>query len=351
MKRWDVQSMTIEEMRNQLIEPATLLRQGGLVAFPTETVYGLGANAYQEDAVRGIFKAKGRPSDNPLIVHIADISMLHQVTPSPAQLPRPVVIAMETFWPGPLTVLVPSHPEIAASVRPGLANVGVRVPAHPVAQALLQLAGCPVAAPSANLSGKPSPTSAGDVWEDLNGRIDGVVDGGPCAVGVESTVVAIDEHQAVIYRPGGITQEQLQDALQIPVVFDDHLTSPEQAPKAPGMKYRHYAPNAKVHVWWGSEPRILEAFSNFLSDHAREPVACIVPATLGDALSTTTYVWAAPAGEAYEVALSRALYGLLRAFDRQGVHHILIAGVPPTDYGVAVMNRLQKAAEGRLHPV
>jgi L-threonylcarbamoyladenylate synthase len=351
MNIWDVTSVDIEEMNTRLQEPAALLRQGGIVAFPTETVYGLGANAYSEEAVQRVFQAKGRPSDNPLIVHIADLSMLSLVTPRPNELPAAAYRAMEELWPGPLTVIMPAHPDIAQSVRPGLDNVGVRLPAHPVAQTLIRVAGCPIAAPSANLSGKPSPTTAQDVIEDMQGRVNGVVDGGACPVGLESTVVSIGASQAVIYRPGGISREQLEGVLQIPVVLDPHLTSPEAAPQSPGMKYRHYAPNASVHVWWGSEEATLYAMLQFIGTHAHEVVACIVPTQFQASLSHVQHTWSPRADELYDVALSRELYRLLRAFDREGANHILVAGVPPEGYGAAVMNRLQKAAEGRLHRV
>lgn len=351
MKRWNVESLSIEEMRAHLQEPAALLRQGGVIAFPTETVYGLGANAYREEAVQRVFQAKGRPSDNPLILHIADVSMLPLVTPIAHALPESVEAAMASFWPGPLTIILPAHPDIAPSVRPGLDNVGVRVPAHPVAQALIRAVGCPIAAPSANLSGKPSPTSADDVWEDMTDRIDGVVDGGGCHVGVESTVVAIGLAEAIIYRPGGISREQLEDVLRIPVRFDTYLTSPDAAPKAPGMKYRHYAPEASVHVWWGEEQRVAEEMRRFLQAHNPQRVACIVPARLERWFAAVPNTWSPSTDEPYEVSLSRALYGLLRRFDRAGVQHILVAGVDPQGYGAAVMNRLQKAAEGRLQRV
>jgi L-threonylcarbamoyladenylate synthase len=352
MKVWDVRGV-VEEVRlsEKLQEAAAALKQGGLVAFPTETVYGLGADATNEQAVRGIFAAKERPADNPLIVHIGDMSMLRQAVADEEALPAPARKAMEAFWPGPLTLILPAHPAIAPSVRPGMDTIGVRFPAHPVAQALIRLAGRPIAAPSANRSGKPSPTTAGDVTEDMEGRIVGVVDGGPCAVGVESTVVAIAEREAVIYRPGGVTREQLEECLGIPVTLDPHLSTPTAAPKAPGMKYRHYAPDASVHVWWGDQRAVEGALRQFCECHAGERIAMILPSGWQVPATDGGLIWTAPSSEPYAEALSRELYRLLREFDRAGAAHILVVGVPPQGLGAAVMNRLQKASEGRVHRV
>ncbi len=352
MKVWDVRGVVEEaSLSEKLQEAAAALQQGGLVAFPTETVYGLGADATNEQAVRDIFAAKERPADNPLIVHIGDMSMLRQVVADEKDLPAPARKAMEEFWPGPLTLILPAHPAIAPSVRPGMDTIGVRFPAHPVAQALIRLSGRPIAAPSANRSGKPSPTTASDVAEDMEGRIVGVVDGGACTVGVESTVVAISDQEAVIYRPGGVTQEQLAERLGIPVVLDPHLSTPTAAPKAPGMKYRHYAPDASVHVWWGDGSAIEGALRQFCEQHVGERIAMIVPAGWSVSTADGALVWSAPSSEPYAAALSRELYRLLREFDRAGAEHILVVGVPPQGLGAAVMNRLQKAAEGRVNRV
>lgn len=389
MKVWKVSSTQPSD--ESLREAANALRQGNLVAFPTETVYGLGANALNENAVRRIFSAKGRPADNPLIVHIADLSALPQVTANPDDLPEPVHRAMEAFWPGPLTIILPVHPQLAPSVHPSMSTVGVRMPNHPVAQKLLRLADCPVAAPSANKSGKPSPTTAGDVLEDLSTELlngDGVVDGGSCDVGVESTVIAFEGDKVVIYRPGGVSKEQLEDALGIPVVLDPHIeqsythTTPaaskagsaesagssaqskagqaeseEFVPRSPGMKYRHYAPNAQVRVWWGDARRVKERMQDFAAKHADEQLAVITRHPWLDC-PENVLCWAAlgpsasePTASAYERILSRELYRLLREFDRHHAAHILIEGVPPTGLGLAVMNRLTKASEGRVQQV
>jgi L-threonylcarbamoyladenylate synthase len=423
-----------QRLHRVLHEPARILADGGLIAFPTETVYGLGANAFNEEAVLGIFSAKGRPADNPLIVHIAHIDDISKVADENFVPSQAMQKAMDVFWPGPLTIIMPVNRHIAKAVHPNMDTVGVRMPAHPVARTLIELSGCPIAAPSANQSGRPSPTTAFDVIEDMDGRIDGVVDGGDCSVGLESTVVAITDTEAVIYRPGGITKEQLEAALKIPVSLDPHLTSQTSqtgqtgqtnqtsgqfAPKSPGMKYRHYAPNAEVDVWWGEADRVREAMLSFyrnLPEAEQAATAVIAPAGVispwpGESRQVWTggqdrgmqddsskQEWAdkqeltdcegqgrgmrdpvdrkvlgragsedhaghedkqehedcrkVPGMETWAVQLSHVLFHQLREFDRLGMKRILICGVDPSDgIGSALMNRLQKSSEGRIHAV
>ncbi|GGJ02416.1 threonylcarbamoyl-AMP synthase [Alicyclobacillus cellulosilyticus] len=375
-----------EAAQAAIADAAACLRAGGVIAFPTETVYGLGANAWDDAAARKVFQAKGRPADNPLIVHIADMDMLGMVT-CPDALPEPARRAMAALWPGPLTVIVPAGPRIAATVRAGLPTVGVRLPDHPVARALIRAAGCPVAAPSANRSGRPSPTDAAAVLADLAGRIDGVVDGGPCQVGVESTVVAFTAERGVIYRPGGVTREALMAASGVPVDWHGHLLRPDAGlaaammqsdiegeppgvpraerhaasgapdlgpPPSPGMKYRHYAPDADVHVFVGPNGRVLAAMRAWLATlrarHPEDTVAVIAERTEGLA-QAGVLAWSPPPGTPYTEALAREIYRLLRAFEAQGARHILVQGVAPDGLGAAVMNRLAKAASGRVHLV
>lgn len=380
-------------LREALAEAAAVLRGGGLVAFPTETVYGLGANAWLDEAARRVFAAKGRPADNPLIVHIADVGELAGVIDRPEEVSDAVRRAMDAFWPGPLTLILPANPRIALAVRPGMDTVGVRIPAHPVARALIRAAGCPVAAPSANRSGRPSPTTAEDVAEDMRDRIDGVVDGGPCGIGVESTVAWIGEEEVVIYRPGGVTPDDLARVTGLPVRVAAGPAAGE-APKSPGMKYRHYAPRARVYVWWGDHDRVRAEVARFAAEYrtmaragrnapagaggrgasagddgdprialiARpgtvppgwDPAWVWTPAVEGDlggAREDRTRVAIVGAHGGYAAALSRHLYRLLRAFDRQGADVILVEGVSPEGLGLAVMNRLEKAAEGRVYRV
>ena len=222
-------------------QAAAILREGGLVGIPTETVYGLGANGLDPQAVARIFAAKGRPQDNPLILHIPEASWLERYCQS---IPERAWALAEAFWPGPLTLILPRKPEVPDAVTAGLDTVGMRCPAHPLCRAIIRLAGVPVAAPSGNTSGRPSPTTAQHMLEDMDGKIDAIVDGGPCTVGVESTILDLTETTPRLLRPGGITLEQLKSVLG-EVAVDPAVTrlmGAGEKPKAPGMKYRHYAP-------------------------------------------------------------------------------------------------------------
>ncbi len=225
-------------------EAALLLKKNEVVAFPTETVYGLGGNALSDQAIDKIYQAKGRPGDNPLIVHISEKKQIHdlctQVTPAAEKL-------INAFWPGPLTVILPSNGSVSEKVTAGLPTVAVRMPEHPIALALIREAGLPVAAPSANTSGRPSPTSAGHVIKDLKGKIAGIVDGGMTGVGLESTVVDATSSPITILRPGGITRAQLEEVIG-KVTVDPSLLNEKARPKSPGMKYTHYAPQAPLFL-------------------------------------------------------------------------------------------------------
>ena len=229
----------------ELKEAASILRSGGLVAFPTETVYGLGGNALDEDAARKIYAAKGRPSDNPLIAHV---SCVEEVAPLVKEIPEAGRKLMEAFWPGPLTMIFPKSEKVPYGTTGGLDTVAIRMPDDPVANRLIALAGVPVAAPSANTSGRPSPTTADHVWQDMNGRIEMIIDGGPVGIGVESTIVDVSSAIPSVLRPGAITMEMLAEVLG-EVSVDPAILGPLSAdvrPKAPGMKYKHYAPKADL---------------------------------------------------------------------------------------------------------
>ena len=229
----------------ELKEAASILRSGGLVAFPTETVYGLGGNALDEDAARKIYAAKGRPSDNPLIAHV---SCVEEVAPLVKEIPEAGRKLMEAFWPGPLTMIFPKSEKVPYGTTGGLDTVAIRMPDDPVANRLIALAGVPVAAPSANTSGRPSPTTADHVWQDMNGRIEMIIDGGPVGIGVESTIVDVSSAVPAVLRPGAITMEMLAEVLG-EVSVDPAILGPLSAdvrPKAPGMKYKHYAPKADL---------------------------------------------------------------------------------------------------------
>ncbi len=252
---------------------AALLRRGELVAFPTETVYGLGADARCEDAVRNIFTAKGRPADNPLIVHISDMAMLDGIV---SEIPEIAQRLAKSFWPGPLTMVLPKCDCIPAVTSGGLDTVGVRMPSHPAALALIRMSGCPIAAPSANRSGSPSPTTAKHVMDDMDGRIAAVIDGGLCDVGVESTVICFDDAETIhILRPGLISAEDLEPFAAH--VYVDEAVYQQIAADAkvasPGMKYRHYAPHAKIIPVDAPD---FAAFAEFVRAHNTEGTYCLL---------------------------------------------------------------------------
>ncbi|MCM3628032.1 L-threonylcarbamoyladenylate synthase [Paenibacillus glycanilyticus] len=331
-------------LAGQLEEAAGLLRDGELIAFPTETVYGLGADARNTKAVEGIFRAKGRPSDNPLIVHIADERQLAELV-----LPYPELAArlMKELWPGPLTIVLPVRPDaVSPLVTAGLSTVGVRMPDHPAALALIRQSGCPVAAPSANRSGRPSPTLAEHVLEDLGGKISGIVDGGATGVGLESTVIELPDSAAIrILRPGGITAEQLQSAAP-EAVIDAPAAKSEvtEAPRSPGMKYTHYAPQGDLEIVQGNTSKMVL--------YIREQVHAAKAAHLKTGVLAFDERRAAYDGDLVltlgsELNLEQAahsLYAALRRFDAEGVQRIWAEGCSEEGIGHALMNRLAKAA-------
>ncbi len=325
---------------------AEAIRNGDLVAFPTETVYGLGANALNADAVAKIFRAKGRPADNPLIVHVADRETVQEVA---ATVPEKAELLMQCFWPGPLTLVLPRGNAVPDNVSCGLSTVGVRIPDHPVAQALIRAAGVPVAAPSANLSGRPSPTNAEHVIEDLAGRVQIIVDGGETGVGLESTVLDLCADPPVLLRPGGVTAEELREVIG-EVVVDPAVAAAEQveAPRSPGMKYTHYAPKAKMVVVEGPmtemQAKIRDLAYEYEEEGKRVGIMCSIE---------SRGVYAASAVLEYGSrenlrSIASNLFSALRAFDRYEVDVILAEGVPATGIGLALMNRLRRAAGGRV---
>ena len=254
----------------ELKEAASILRSGGLVAFPTETVYGLGGNALDEDAARKIYAAKGRPSDNPLIAHV---SCVEEVAPLVKEIPEAGRKLMEAFWPGPLTMIFPKSEKVPYGTTGGLDTVAIRMPDDPVANQLIALAGVPVAAPSANTSGRPSPTTADHVWQDMNGRIEMIIDGGPVGIGVESTIVDVSSAVPAVLRPGAITMEMLAEVLG-EVSVDPAILGPLSAdvrPKAPGMKYKHYAPKADLTLVEPGTGTERETESGAETGHETEP--------------------------------------------------------------------------------
>jgi len=321
---------------NDLAIGAEILRNGGLVAFPTETVYGLGANALDEEAVKKVYAAKGRPSDNPMIVHISRASDIGQLTPFIS--PRMIKL-IENFWPGPLTLVVAKKPGVPDVTTGGLDTVAVRMPDDKVALKLITLAGCPIAAPSANLSGKPSPTKASHVMDDLSGKIDAIICGEDCRVGIESTVLDVSGETATILRPGIITAEHLEAAIGEPVVLDPALLAknPDRsldeadlpAPKAPGMKYKHYAPNAQMTVIEGQRERVQSEIQRLKK--LNEMIGLKVGVLFFEEQSF--------------IEAAQNFFAELRTLDEEKVDLILAGALSDKDgVGFAVMNRMLKSA-------
>jgi L-threonylcarbamoyladenylate synthase len=315
-------------------EAARVIRRGGLVAFPTETVYGLGADAFNEAAVRRVYAAKGRPSDNPMIVHLARASDIGLLA---AALTPDIVRLIEGFWPGPLTLVVRKKASVPDAVTGGLASVAVRMPDDPVALALIRRAGTPIAAPSANLSGRPSPTTAEHVLRDLDGRVDAILAGNPCRIGIESTVLDLTEAAPVILRPGFVTADGIAALLGKPVEADPSLLArggdAPEAPKAPGMKYKHYAPEAEMLVLEGRRERVKSEMERLKLLNER----------LGRRVGTLLFE-----EEAFPEA-AHNLFAELRALDDAGVDLIIAGALSAEDgLGFAVMNRMMKAAGHRI---
>ena len=316
---------------------AAILRSGGLVGLPTETVYGLGANGLNPEAVGRIFTAKGRPQDNPLILHIPEASWLERYC---RNIPPAAYALAEAVWPGPLTMILHRRENVPNAVTCGLDTVGVRRPAHPLALAVIRAAGVPVAAPSGNLSGRPSPTCARHMLEDMDGRIDAILDGGACGVGVESTIVDLTTPVPRLLRPGGLPLEELRAALG-EVALDRAVTAPLSAgekPRAPGMKYRHYAPKAPVTVVTGEAERTARYIREQLGSHTG--VICFDE--YAGQFSGCRLQTIGPARDTEEQA--RRVFDALRSFDGTDVEAIYAQCPDDAGLGLAVANRLKKAA-------
>lgn len=318
------------------------LISGEVVAFPTETVYGLGAVATDEQAVKKIFAAKGRPSDNPLIVHIGT---MEEVARYVVDIPEVAKKCMEAFWPGPLTLVMKVKPNVlAASVTPGMQTVGLRMPDHPVALRLLQTLKKPLAAPSANRSGKPSPTKAMHVWEDLQGLIPCILDGGMTGIGVESTVLDVTLAQPVILRPGGVTKEMLERVIGPVLEPNFEQQKIESTPKAPGMKYTHYAPNAPVYLIAQDKQQIECALEEL--QQQQHKVALLAPQNFADVKADYFFSF----GDEHELEqMSATLYDALRACDKTNATIILATVTERKGVGTAIMNRLEKSAGGKWY--
>ena len=324
---------------------ARLLAEGQLVAFPTETVYGLGAHAMDHEAVLGIFAAKGRPADNPLIVHIHDRAQLEGI----CEVSDRAIRLMDAFWPGPLTIILPRKEAVPSSVTANLDTVAVRMPSHPVALALLKACNLPVAAPSANRSGKPSPTAAKHVFDDMDGRIPLIIDGGESDVGLESTVISLVGEKPCILRPGGITKAMLEEVIG-PVDLAGSILRPlEKGEKAlsPGLMYKHYSPDGQVTLIEGEESAVVEALRRLYTHAASEGHrACV--------MCFTEHVAALADCHPHDIGskddpteVAHRLFATLRGLDDEKMDVIFSEVVPPEGVGLAVMNRLGRAAAFR----
>ena len=316
-------------------QAAAILRRGGLLGIPTETVYGLGADALNETAVRHIFEAKGRPQDNPLIIHVPDASWLERYC---REVPETAYRLAERFWPGPLTMILPKRSDIPEITSGGLDTVGIRMPSHPVARALILLSGVPIAAPSANISGYPSPTTAQHVMRDMHGKIAAVVDGGGCSVGVESTVIALENDDTVrILRPGYVTKEMLEEI--VPQVTLDpailHQLKEGQTVRSPGMKYQHYSPQAHVILVEGE----WQNFAAYAEQNKADGVYALVFDGEETRLSLPCLTYGASGQEQ-----AQQIFSKLRELDDRGAHKVYVRAPKPEGIGLAVYNRLIRAA-------
>jgi len=330
-------------METKILEPTKenielagrVIAEGGLVAFPTETVYGLGANALDPDAVKRVYEAKGRPSDNPMIVHISRASDIGQLT---RMLSPDIVNVIDNFWPGPLTIVVKRKPNVPLTTTGGLETVGVRLPDNKIARDLIEASGVPIAAPSANLSGKPSPTKVEHVIEDLDGKVDIILKGDDCRVGIESTVLDMSGDELMILRPGLITAEQVEAAVGKPVKYDPTLNvdprdleagGEEFKPKAPGMKYKHYAPNAEMIIIEGHRDAVKNEINRLRALNEK----------LGNKVGIIFFE------EQEFIEAAHEFFARLRDLDKQGVDLILAGALSDVNgVGFAVMNRMLKSA-------
>ena len=320
-------------------EAARLVQQGEVVGFPTETVYGLGADGLNGEAVNKIFVAKGRPNDNPLILHIAELKDIEQLTTG---LNANAKALAEHFWPGPLTIIVNKSAIVPDEVSAGLPTVAVRFPSNSYAREFIRACGCPIAAPSANISGRPSPTNAQDVLEDMDGKVAGILDGGTCGIGLESTIVDTTEELPTILRPGGISYEQLTELLGVVEIDKGLLDNKNFKPKAPGMKYRHYAPKANMYLFEGEATALLPVMTErALRQGMKVGVLCskLMAEKLQEQAGLEISCW----GSSLE-QLANNLFYLLRDFDRTNPDVILAEGVSEQGIGLAIMNRMRKAA-------
>ncbi len=351
-KQYKIDSDHIEKEKMQ--EAAELIRKGELVAFPTETVYGLGADALRPEASKKIYAAKGRPSDNPLIVHICKFDELVSIA---KEVPEQAKKLADAFWPGPLTMIVWKNEKVPYETTGGMETVAIRMPNHPIALKLIEESGCLIAAPSANTSGKPSPTEASHVALDLDGKISMILDGGPVGIGIESTIIDLTEEKPMILRPGYITKEMLEEVLGEEVLIDPGILAMEAAhaagheaiqegakPKAPGMRYKHYAPKADLVLVEGETTRVIEKINQLVQEKQEQGEKVGVIATDETREYYQADIVVSIGARTDEDAIAQHLYKILREFDDWQVDAIYSESFATPRIGQAIMNRLLKAA-------
>ena len=336
-----------EDDENIYEQAGKILREGGLVAFPTETVYGLGADALDADASGKIYAAKGRPSDNPLIVHIASVDALYDLA---EEIPDKALKLADKFWPGPLTMILKKQSKVPDSITGGLGTVAIRMPSHPVAAELIRSSGVYIAAPSANTSGKPSPTRAEHVINDLSGKIDMIIQDDTVDIGVESTIIDLSEEIPTILRPGYITKEMFEEVIGEVAIDPAIMGSLKEGivPKAPGMKYKHYAPNADITIVEGACDKVVEYINRETALKESEGHKTAVMATDETRGRYTCKDIVSVGHRDDELSVARNLYALLRDFDKQGIEYVYSESFETRNVGQAVMNRLIKAAGHKI---
>ena len=328
-----------------MMEAGELLKSGALVAFPTETVYGLGANALDEKAAAKIYSAKGRPSDNPLIIHIAEMKSLELIT---EEIPKAAYLLAEKFWPGPLTMVMKKSKIVPYGTTGGLDTVAVRMPSHPIALEMIKHGGGYVAAPSANTSGRPSPTLASHVADDMDGIIPMILDGGAVGIGIESTIVDLTEEIPTILRPGFITKEMLEEVVG-EVQMDKGLDADAKTPpKAPGMKYRHYAPKAELVIVEGAKDAVVKKINEMTKENDAKGIITGVIGTEETVLEYVAKIVKSMGTRDDELSISSHLYGILREFDESDAQVIYSESFKEGAMGSAIMNRLLKAAGHKI---
>lgn len=332
-----------KENLEKLDKPGKIIREGGLVAFPTETVYGLGADGLNPEAVKEIFKVKGRPQDNPLILHVCDLDMLKKLV---KEIPEKGKILIDEFWPGPLTIIFRKSDLVPEVITAGLDTVAIRMPEDVIAKELIRISGKPIAAPSANISGRPSPTDGKTTYEDLKGKIPMIIDGGNTKVGVESTVIDLTSDKPMILRPGGITLEMIRKLLP-EVTLDQSILKEGEIPKSPGQKYKHYAPKADCFIVTGDDEEKIKLIEEYVEDK-EELIGLMLTDELYEKINLENVDKKSMGSRDNENLIASRIFRLLRNFDKDKVSTILIEGLDEKNLGLAIMNRLKKASGNKF---